>query len=226
MTMLRPTASWYTAEHKLWLNVGSGPYALENFVNLDNHPFLQVARVPGLTRLLPSKYQTGIRQFREAAHVGVLVHHDCRVPLPIAPASVDHILCSHFLEHLYPDQAREVVGGFRRALKPGGTLHLIVPDLERLARDYLDRSAEIGAADFFLDATMLTREARPSWRYRIMELLGFDGLRHRWMYDRGSLRQLLTELKLELLSEVPNVSAHVRRDDEQSLHVAARKPAN
>jgi predicted SAM-dependent methyltransferase len=221
--MLQPKSSWFNSKGQLWLNVGSGPYPLKEFVNLDNHVFMRVAPLyPFAKRLLPDKYSRGIRKFYDASAAATFVRYDCRRPLQIPAASVDHILCSHFLEHLYPDQAREVMRGFRRALKLSGTVHIIVPDLDYLVRTYIENSLRSTAADTFMEATMLTNATPPSWRYRLLEAIGHDGLRHHWLYDRRSLERLLVSAGFDIVTEVAAASGNVRKDEPDSLHVSAR----
>lgn len=210
---------------KLWLNVGSGAYPEPGFINLDNHLYLLAAPLyPVVRRLVRGQRAAGVRKYFEATKRGQFVRYDCRQPLRFARPAVDHILCSHFLEHVYPNEAKAVVKGFADALKPGGTLHLVVPDLALLAREYLSATADSNAAHHFVTETVLSSPETPSWRYKAMELLGFEGLQHRWMYDRSSLRRMVEEVGLTLLDANDTPSAHVRRDDPTSLHVVAQKP--
>lgn len=71
--------------------------------------------------------------------------------LPFPDASYDGIYCSHVLEHLPRQRVGNILREFRRALRPGATLRIVVPDLEMIAELYLrelraaldgDRSAE------------------------------------------------------------------------------------
>src|SRR5204863_2501598 len=121
--------------------IGSSYYVLEDFVNLDNHPFLLLVPLYSVLRpLLNSGHLQLLRNYWEAKSKATLVRHDCRKPLPLLGESVDHILCSHFLHHVYPDEAARVIQEFRRVLRPHGTLHMIEPSLTMLFNKYLKDS--------------------------------------------------------------------------------------
>ncbi|QDT15545.1 class I SAM-dependent methyltransferase [Alienimonas californiensis] len=75
---------------------------------------------------------------------GVLAH-DLRDPLPFADASYDFVYHSHVLEHFRPADVPAFLRECRRVLRPGGTLRVVVPDLEGVVRGYLaalDRCAD------------------------------------------------------------------------------------
>ncbi len=58
--------------------------------------------------------------------------------LPFSDNRFDAIYHSHLLEHLDYRQGQLLIGECYRALKPGGILRIVVPDLEQIARLYLD----------------------------------------------------------------------------------------
>lgn len=59
-------------------------------------------------------------------------------PLAFDPGTVDEIRASHLLEHFPYEQAGAVLQDWHRALKPGGTIKIAVPDLEKIATAYLN----------------------------------------------------------------------------------------
>ena len=63
--------------------------------------------------------------------------HDLRTPLPFPDNYADAIYCSHFLEHLDVKKADKFLSECLRCLRPGGFLRVVVPDFERMAKDYL-----------------------------------------------------------------------------------------
>lgn len=210
---------------ELWLNVASSHYPVDGFVNLDNHAMMIALDHPYLLPLIPRRNKDLLEAYREARAKGVFVRHDCRKKLPVADATVDHILCSHFLEHVFPDEGEAILIDFKRALKPGATMHIIVPDIEVLARRYLEGcdAGVAGAADELIEKSLLSKRDRGSWRYRVMEFSGGFGLGHRWMYDHNSMRARIEAQGFELLQGNETPSRAFREGDD-SVHVVARKP--
>ena len=57
-------------------------------------------------------------------------------PALAAPESFDSILLAHVIEHLQPDEAREVIRSYLPFLRPGGRLVWITPQERGYASDY------------------------------------------------------------------------------------------
>lgn len=57
--------------------------------------------------------------------------------LPYSDSSVDEVFSSHLLEHITHGQTIKVLSEWFRVLRPGGTLQLVVPDLEWCLRNWL-----------------------------------------------------------------------------------------
>lgn len=203
---------------QLWVNVASSNYTLSEFVNLDNSPFLHSMWIYRCCRrLFPKKYQLRYNDFISASQQTLIIKHDCRGPLFFPACSVDHILCSHFLEHVFPDEAELILKDFYRVLKDGGTVSVLVPDLEKLAEQYLHevRRGEAKAAEQFLLGSILTRKVRGRWLFRLFELTGAFGLQHYWMYDRLSLEDLMKKtgfVRVDI-DETPSRSFRAGVDD-------------
>lgn len=198
---------------RVWLNVASSVDVLDDYINLDNGVYYRfTAFLPVLRMLGARKYAASVESHRNAKKRGGVVLHDCRSPLPFRAGSVDHILCSHFLEHVYPDEATSIVRDFYRVLRPGGTAHLIVPNLHHLAQRYLEDDSPRAAADF-IERTILSARTRPSWRFRLLEALGYEGLKHRWMYDEQSLTRLALSVGFHIAPLTASPSANYRSQD-------------
>ncbi|MBI3180826.1 MAG: methyltransferase domain-containing protein [Myxococcales bacterium] len=92
------------------LNLGCGEVYHPDWVNLDLHP-----AGPGVLR------------------------HDLSRPLPFGDREFDAVYSSHTLEHLSSEAAHRLMSELVRVLRPGGHARVAVPDLEQIARLYLER---------------------------------------------------------------------------------------
>lgn len=206
------------------LNVASSYHVLEDFVNIDNSLWQRLLPFyPVLKYVLKPDHRKALESYSAAKQKATLVRYDCRKRLNYNDNSVDHILCSHFLEHVYHSEANKIVGGFYRILKPGGTIHIIVPDITQLAQNYLDNYGEVTASAQFLTETLLTHPNPPSFTFRFLEFIGGFGLQHRWMYDKPGIIYLLESLKFVILDNNETASKHFREGDD-SIHVVGQKP--
>lgn len=102
---------------KKYLNIGCGPHKVNNFLNLDfyNKSILKKKMDPE-------------------------VQHDLRYPLPWPNNRFDGIFSEHALEHLYPDEAFNLLKEIYRCLKIGGSLRLSLPNTQKLIKDYYENN--------------------------------------------------------------------------------------
>lgn len=222
---MRDINFYRNSEGKIWLNVASSTQVLENYVNLDNHIFIHFLGIHRVFKnIVPKQYWDLIDKYREARQKALLIRHDCRKPLFFPDASVDHILCSHFLEHVFLVEMENIIRDFFRALKPNGTLHVIVPDIKAQAEQYLtdNGNGKPLSSDEFIRATLLSRESRGSLKYRLLEFGGAFGLQHRWMYDSLSMADKLRDAGFKILEDNETPSKRYRLND-GSVHLVAFK---
>lgn len=187
---------------------------MPGFLNLDNAVFLRYLWLfPIIRPFLSEGHKKIFEEYKIAVDGNAYRCHNCIKPLPVPNQSVTHILCSHFLEHVYKDQAAAILADFHRALVPGGTLHVVVPCLRYLVNEYV-ASTDSGAANRFVEGTILSVPKRPSLRYRVMELNGAFGLQHRWMYDEASIRQLIINSGFDIIpvNETPSKNWRKQRN--------------
>jgi predicted SAM-dependent methyltransferase len=190
-----------TRMHWGWNNVDFSPYALL----ARNQAVAKLLKIGGL---LSAERQERLRQIDPS-----IIRWDLRKGIPFDATSFDGVYHSHFLEHIDPQYAPGLLKDCYRVLKPGGVLRVVVPDLELLAGEYLaavqavdaDRPAAAklhhqAVANLF--DQMVRREAtgakqQKGWvRWVEQQIRGGaaeTGELHRWMYDRHSLGQLLTQ---------------------------------
>jgi len=196
------------------LNLGCGARtsARPEIVNIDWSPYLWLKRNPVL-RALARRVLKGVRLRRfEAIGQNILVH-DLRRGLPFPDESVDAVYHSHILEHIDRDGAEPFLLEIKRVLRLGGVQRIVVPDFEKLCRDYLAQvstaqadPALAGTHERYIGAIIEQSVRRaaygtrdlPPLRKRLENLILGDargrGETHQWMYDRISLVALLSRL--------------------------------
>jgi ubiquinone/menaquinone biosynthesis C-methylase UbiE len=113
---------------QIWLNIASSSYPIADFANLDNHVLLYALKYPRLQKVGPGRNRNMLDNYLKGQKTAPYFKHNCRKKPPITDNTADPVLCSHFLEHVCPVEADEVLADFLRVLKPGGTAHIIVQD--------------------------------------------------------------------------------------------------
>jgi predicted SAM-dependent methyltransferase len=204
------------------LHVGCGPITPKGWENLDASWNLLAARVPGLRGLLKA---TGLISKNAAKFNWSQNIRYCNLNngLPFKDGEASVVYASHVLEHLSRRHARAFVEEAYRVLKPKGVIRLVVPDLEMMARTYLEQLEEQGTnGKQPADELMMHMHTCPDHGDSVPLKLyrGYlDTLSHKWMYDRNSLKQLLAaagfrelELCSYLDSRIPNI-AEVEREN-------------
>lgn len=86
--------------------------------------------------------------------------------------SCDIVFCSHVFEHIPHTRLPIVLSEINRILRPGGILRLLTPDLEIVAKAYVDRNA-----DFFRQAKEEDESLRTD--------LGFGGMMMNFIVSPG-----------------------------------------
>ena len=113
---------------------------------------------------------------------------DIRKGLPYGDSTFDSVYSAHLLEHLKRGDGEALLREALRVLKPGGVIRLSVPDLEGIARCYLDKLSAL--ADGEASATE-ERGAEEDYDWMVLELIdqvGRDvsgGEMERFILDEG-----------------------------------------
>lgn len=205
-------------EERIYLNVASGYNVLKGFVNLDNSLYLKISKIYPLAKPFLSKGKREIvEKFIIGRKNGNLIRKNCKKRYKYENNSVDHILCSHFLEHLYHDEAFFVMKEFYRILKPKGTLHIILPDLELQVKNYIKNHDDF-SADELLGEMLQYGKSGLSFTHRILDVIGAFGLMHLWMYDEKSIRRKLKDIGFEIFENIDTPSSSYRHGDD-SIHI-------
>ncbi len=176
------------------LNLGCGPNAPPNWLNVDGSWNAWFSHHPNLRRALRTTGLIKTCNEKSAWNTKPLVH-DLAKPLPFLENSFSAVYASHVLEHLYLIQAKQLLSECWRVLKPGGVARIVVPDLRSMVVEYLNRKGEdvpisekASAADVLDERlgfrTQAPPQGNPAFKFYS---LWKDFHSHKWMYDSDSL---------------------------------------
>ena len=163
------------------VNLGCGKNALPDWINYDISPKILLSRIPWLKKLL-CKIKLVSKRICEEEWPSYIIRRDLRKGINLPNNSVDYIYCSHFLEHLSYYEAFKLLKECYRVLKPGGRLRIVVPDLKRLALEYI--SNKINAIVFIKKLYII--DNRP-----FIKKIIFSHSIHHSMYDFDILQRML-----------------------------------
>jgi predicted SAM-dependent methyltransferase len=198
------------SSEEIKINIGCGLSGIEGWHNLDNSPTITISRIPVLKRWL--KVPAWPRDVQRC---------DVRKGLPFKDGSVRYIYSSHAFEHFTYPESLAIAKDCFRVLAHEGVLRIVVPDLERIVRMYLDDPQPQAAQ------TLLSRM---SLNHSIQDVI-HPGSNHSQMFDTKALAHLLREAGFErveassfaksAIPEIDRLDLEVRRNE--SLYVEARK---
>jgi predicted SAM-dependent methyltransferase len=115
--------------------------------------------------------------------------------LPFLDGAADYAFLCHFLEHLfYPAEALSVLTDIQRALATGGVLRVVVPDIEKCLRAYVEKD------EVFFKSRKQTWDWWREAETRLEDFLAYAGAgpspgrlfeAHKFGYDLETLSHLL-----------------------------------
>jgi SAM-dependent methyltransferase len=166
-----------TGSETVKVNVGCGLSVTGDWINVDGSLNALVAKWPAFALKFLYRMSGSRRWFSQEQFVSILrdhrfVHHEIRYGLPFADQSVDYMYSSHFLEHLYQEDAEEFLKESHRVIKPGGLIRILTPDLAKVITAYEEGQKE--------DALNTVFSGK----------VGMYG-QHRYLYDYEMLRDIL-----------------------------------
>ena len=221
------------------LNLGCGYRTSPRCVNIDFSIGLRVKdSFVGRTGLAKLVFN-GERWKSFDSITGDILVHNLKKGIPAEDSSIDAVYHSHVLEHLDRVDS-DVVPAFLaevlRVLKPGGVHRIVVPDMERLCRDYLSHLEECVSTNRFTDehdviigqliTQMVRKEAygtsrQPRLRRKIENLVLGDARKraetHQWMYDRVNLTCILDKAQFRDIRQVDHLTSSIPQWDTIAL---------
>jgi predicted SAM-dependent methyltransferase len=196
--------------NEIKINIGSGLSGIAGWQNLDNSPTITLSRIPLLNRWL--KTPAWPRDVRRC---------DVRKGLRFGSATVRFIYSSHTFEHFTCAESLALAKECLRVLEPEGVLRIVVPDLERIVREYM-ADPQPSAAKTLL--------SRMSLNHSFQDVV-HPGSNHSQMFDTKALIHMLREAGFErveastfgqsAIPEILEIELEVRRIE--SIYVEATK---
>jgi SAM-dependent methyltransferase len=164
-----------------YVHYGCGLDAPENWINYDASPTLKL-----------QNNWLGKTFFKKKLNVvfpANAIFGDIIKGLPETDNSCDGAYCSHTLEHLALEDLRIALKNTFKILKNGACFRLVLPDIEFLAKKYLNdlnNGHKLAALDF-IAASLLGKEKRSKGlQGKISDLFGNS--HHLWMWEFESLK--------------------------------------
>jgi SAM-dependent methyltransferase len=165
------------------INFGCGPTNIEGWINLDSSlRHIILSRIPLLPKILNSlrilpdysyeAHKKGL--YKKVGYCNVTKKTRFR------DESVDFIYTSHLLEHLYPKDAEKFIKECKRILKKKGLIRILVPDLEKEAKDYIKNLKGGCEATKMFNKVIYACDCKAGRK---------NG--HNWMYDLRLIENLL-----------------------------------
>jgi predicted SAM-dependent methyltransferase len=217
----------------LLINHGCGAIRPKNWVNTDSSLNALIQRVPIFGKIIS-------KLFSDVTYDNSNVRYaNLNRRWKISNNCADIVYCSHLFEHLDLNSAELYLKESYRVLKPNGVIRVVIPDLYKLSKKYINEYEEGSISDpsvEFMWALNLHREGQyrnESFPKRILSILQKYPHQHKYMYDSKSMRLLLEQFgfndirfdtygKSEYIDEILEVEG--AKESYLSVYIEARKP--
>lgn len=182
------------------VNLGCGLAVAAGWINIDGSLNALIANYSSAFHRLAYRLTGASRYYSEQEYCRLLgnhffIHHDLAYGIPLGDGSADFIYSSHFIEHLYPKDAQNLLQESYRVLRPGGTIRIAVPDLEFALSRYAAGEKEKMLTHYFFVDDDESHYARHKYMYdfamlkQILEKTGFHEIR-RCLFQEGIVPDL------------------------------------
>lgn len=205
------------ADGRVCVNLGCGLAVAPGWINVDASLNAFGASLPRFVHPLMYRFSGASQYYARDEYCRLLsenrfVHHDLANSIPLVDATADVVYSSHFVEHLYRNDAERVLREAYRVLRAGGLIRVCIPDLAHAVSLY-----QAGQKRYMLEHFFFV-EDRASFHAR-----------HKYMYDFELLAEALAaagfrsiERREYRIGDAPDLNI-LDRYPEETLFVEARK---
>lgn len=123
---------------------------------------------------------------------------------PMSPCIYDAVYCAHNLEHYYDHDLPLVLAGFQFVLKPGGEVHIIVPNLGQLIADMAQYHIDLENVIYESAAGPIT-PLDVFFGYGVEVATGNPFYAHKTGFTATRLHRVLQEAGFQDVKVVPNL---------------------
>jgi SAM-dependent methyltransferase len=213
-----PQVSTRSGRPWIILNLGCGTKTSSACVNIDWSLTVRLVSNPILracaSRLLNAD------QMKKVRRLDKVLAYNLRKGIPLPAETADGVYHSHVLEHIDRDAVMKFLVEIKRVMKQGAIHRIVVPDLRRLAQEYLeDFSDDLGTVDWRVHDSRVASMIEQMVRRKSAAVLGLGPVRqkietlifgdargrgetHQWMYDQISLAGMLGEAGFREIRQV------------------------
>lgn len=219
----------------LMLNLGCGAIRPEGWQNIDSSLNAHLQKIPVIGKLVPKMFKSVQYNSKN------LLYMNLNKKWKYADNSVDVVYSSHTLEHLIPRSVTLFLNEAFRTLKPGGVIRIVVPDLYKICKRYINEYENTNEADptkFIMWALNLHREGQYGDRIGFFKKIIYEKQgyphQHKFMYDEKSLAEKFrqhgfVDIKSKTYGDSEYVAAikdvEGKEESYLSVYLEAKKPA-
>jgi predicted SAM-dependent methyltransferase len=169
------------------LNIGCGPSGINGWLNYD-WGILPLLSKLGLIRQLLVNFKILPREYNVKWPSIKLV--DIRKKFPLKDNAIQHIYCSHVLEHFERWEALQILKECRRVLRRRGVIRIVIPDIKKICQIYY-KSVSRPGRELCRLWWGFDKDEKPQG---LIQSLARRFIRdHYWNYDQKELEILLSE---------------------------------
>lgn len=139
------------------INLGCGCKTISGWINLDNSFSARLAKKPWLKTILIALHLINKNKVAKIWDRNIFIH-DLKKTLPFPINHFQAIYISHVIEHLYYEDAQNLIKQCYQLLKKGGVLRLVTPDLNKLIKLYQNNFTNSAADVLNLDFGFYKKE--------------------------------------------------------------------